>query len=68
MSPSPSSPWWTDKDHPIWSIAKTLVLFVGVTGLLAVNAEHFDAGEAKTAAGTAVLALLMEAAGLRRRS
>jgi hypothetical protein len=54
---------WSDHAHPVWSVAKLAVIFVGVNALLYFNAQHFDRGEVGTAVGTVVIAALLE--GLR---
>ena len=44
------------ESHPIWSILRTVVLFVGLTVLLYLNAKDFDATELRTIVEMLVLA------------
>jgi hypothetical protein len=37
-----------EKNHPVWGILRTAVMFGGLTLLLWVNADHFDITEIKT--------------------
>lgn len=44
------------ESHPIWSILRTVVLLVGLTVLLYLNANNFDATELRTIVEMVVLA------------
>jgi hypothetical protein len=44
------------ESHPIWVILRTVVLFVGLTVLLYLNANSFDATELRTIAEMVILA------------
>lgn len=50
------------ESHPIWSILRTVILFVGLTSLLYINAKDFDATELRTIVEMIVLAGGFEAA------
>ena len=34
--------------HPVWNILRLVVVFIGLTGLMFLNAEKFDEGELVT--------------------
>jgi len=38
----------SNPNHPIWGLARTIVIMIGVTGILAVTASKFDESELKT--------------------
>ena len=44
------------ESHPIWSILRTVVLLIGLTVLLYLNANSFDSTELRTIAEMVVLA------------
>ncbi|QDP52446.1 MAG: hypothetical protein Unbinned1606contig1000_5 [Prokaryotic dsDNA virus sp.] len=50
------------ESHPIWSILRTVILILGLTGLLYLNANNFDATELTTIIEMIVLAGGFEAA------
>ena len=55
-------------NHPVWSIMKLAVIFLGVNSLLYMNASHFDSGEVTTAVGTVAISAVMEGFGIRSRN
>ena len=34
--------------HPVWNILRLVVVFIGLTGLMFLNADKFDEGELAT--------------------
>jgi hypothetical protein len=59
---------WSERNHPVWSVVKLVVVFAGVNSLLWLNASQFDSGEVKTALGTIAVAAIMEGFGIKRRA
>jgi hypothetical protein len=59
---------WSERNHPVWSVIKLIVTFIGVNSLLFLNAQQFDSGEVKTALGTLAVVTVMEGLGVKRRS
>jgi hypothetical protein len=42
---------WSDGRHPIWTLARTIVLTFAAMAILDRTASHFDAGEVTAAVG-----------------
>jgi hypothetical protein len=51
---------WSDPQHPIWPLARTVVIMAGTALILFVTASSFDATELRAIGGSGLVALLAQ--------
>jgi hypothetical protein len=50
----------SDPRHPIWPLARIVVIMAGTAGILAVTASSFDATELRAIGGSGLVALVAQ--------
>jgi hypothetical protein len=51
--------WWHAHDHPVWGLAKLVVIACAAVGISYVNSSSFDMGEVITALGSVTVTKLL---------